>query len=207
MLSRRLSPNLPRPALPHPSWRPPSRWCVRPRHPGHNRPPVVLSNGQCPDRLPGGRVRLPIIGRSWRRLELVHGQMADRRVHRPRGIQERLPLHHDGSAQCQTHINPRRDALKPAVNIPGAAEIGATAQAARNLYRLSRKACCGARGRKAGPRGARRVRGGEFARCYGWRSKRSMPVRSIDHGRAERHQPCFVGRSSARRSSAPTRNP
>jgi hypothetical protein len=30
---------------------------------------------------------------------------------------------------------------------------------------------------------------GDFARCYGWRSKRSTPVRSIDHGRAERHHP------------------
>ena len=46
-----------------------------------------------------------------------------------------------------------------------------------------------------------------FARCYGWRSKRSTSVRSIDHGNAERHQPCRVGRSSARRSSAPTRRP
>ena len=48
---------------------------------------------------------------------------------------------------------------------------------------------------------------GDFTRCYGWRSKRCTPVRSIDHGRAERHQPCRVGRSSARRSSAPTRRP
>jgi hypothetical protein len=48
---------------------------------------------------------------------------------------------------------------------------------------------------------------GGFVRCYGWRSKRSTPVRSIDHGRAERHQPCRVGRSSARRSSELTRRP
>jgi Uncharacterized protein conserved in bacteria (DUF2255) len=42
---------------------------------------------------------------------------------------------------------------------------------------------------------------------YGWRSKRSTPVRSIDHGRADRHHPCRLGRSSARRSRTPTRKP
>src|SRR5439155_27224030 len=44
---------------------------------------------------------------------------------------------------------------------------------------------------------------GDFGRCYGWRSKRCTLVRSTDHGRAERHQPCRVGRSSALRSSVP----
>ena len=36
---------------------------------------------------------------------------------------------------------------------------------------------------------------------------RVTPLRSCDHGKAERYQPCRDGVSSARWSSVPTRNP
>ena len=59
---------------------------------------LVLRKRQRPHPLPGGRFRLSAARHPRRRTELADQQLADRGDQRDGGVQERLPLHHDGSA-------------------------------------------------------------------------------------------------------------
>src|SRR6266446_397509 len=70
------------------------RWTRRDCH-------AVLRQGRRPHPLRGGWLRLPTAGHPRWGLELPRQQLADRGDQRDGGVQERLPLHHDGPAQRQ----------------------------------------------------------------------------------------------------------